>query len=102
MGSPDDKNKVSIINKKVKGEDIKLHLLVTIRDETAAHIVYALRMQMNFLLTLRAKADLKILMIHTMSNQEKLLEVGTRFIKESGGDVVFGSGPTSMETNKIC
>ena len=41
----------------------------------------------------KSTADLKILMIHTMSDQTKLAEVGKKFIEEADGDIVFGSGP---------
>lgn len=42
-----------------------------------------------------APADLRILALHSMgpTDQDDLVQLGVRFVKEFGGDVVFGSGP---------
>ncbi len=42
-----------------------------------------------------ARADLRIVAIHSMNNatQDELVNAGIEFVKVYGGDVVFGSGP---------
>jgi hypothetical protein len=42
-----------------------------------------------------AKADLRILAMHSMAaaDQDELVRLGIRFVREFGGDVVFGHGP---------
>jgi hypothetical protein len=40
-----------------------------------------------------AAADLRILALHSQDSQPKLVATGTAFIRDYGGDVVFGHGP---------
>ena len=92
--STDDKNKISVFDHDVKGVNFRVAFAsyYTGRADCPHSVCETddLEIINNFKKT---KADFKILMIHTMSNQEKLIEVGNRFIKEANGDVVFGSGP---------
>ena len=92
--SDSTKNKITIINKKIKNNQVKIAFAsyYTGRD-SCPHSVCAEDEQEiinNFKLI---QADLKIMMIHTMNDQSKLIQVAKNFIHNANGDLVFGSGP---------
>ncbi len=94
ISSGDDKNHIKLIRKKIKGVDLTIAFAsyYTGRDRCPHSVCTedADQLISNFKNT---TADLKILIIHTMSDQSTLVEVGSRFIEEAEGNIVFGSGP---------
>ena len=92
--SRENKNQVSILERMEKGTIIKIAFASYYTGrESCPHSVCTEDAEAIIDSFKHTSADLKILMIHTMSNQDKLVQVGTKFIKEAGGDIVFGSGP---------
>ena len=94
VSSEADKNRIRLIKKKIKGVDLTIAFAsyYTGRD-SCPHSVCAEDADQIISNFKKITADLKILMIHTMSDQSKLVEVGSRFITEADGNIVFGSGP---------
>ena len=88
--SRENKNQVKIISKNVKGTIINIAFgsYYTGR-ESCPHSVCTEDDQALIESFKKTEADFKVLMIHTMSDQSKLLEVAHRFIDEANGDVVL-------------
>ena len=90
----ENKNIPALIKKSIKGKNIQIAFAsyYTGREECPFSVCAndADQLIQNFK---KLTADLKIMMIHTMNDQTKLVEVAEKFIREADGDIVFGSGP---------
>ena len=92
--SESKKNKINIFSKIIKGVQFKIAFASYYTGRQSCPLSVCAEDDQEIINEFsNIEADLKIMMIHTMSNQEKLVEVGKRFILEANGDVVFGSGP---------
>jgi len=92
--SKQNKNKVTVFNKEVKGNKFTVAFASYYTGrESCPHSVCSENDKELIENFKKIQADLKVLMIHTMSDQSKLVSVAKDFINKANGDIVFGSGP---------
>lgn len=92
----DDASRARVRTFRIKGRDVRVAFASTYTGRPSCPRASCKGERTALLESLRdADADLRILAIHSMAaaDQDELVRIGIDFVKEYGGDVVFGHGP---------